>query len=123
MENLSIDNDETLDNTSQSSKNKKKKKAAQRKSAAVPTTSTVTTRSRFAALKAAQIKKQRVGVVYDDFMLLHRSHNAEHPERPERVMSIYLNLVKKDILKSLIEIHSEVAVESDLVLAHNAKHV
>jgi len=51
----------------------------------------------YAAAKQEQsgFKKQRVGVVYDEEMLLHRQHREEHPERPERVMAIYLNLVKK----------------------------
>jgi hypothetical protein len=53
-------------------------------------------------MKAALPKKQKVGVVYDDLMLLHRSHLQEHPERPERLMAIYLNLVKKDIYKQLV---------------------
>jgi acetoin utilization deacetylase AcuC-like enzyme len=58
-------------------------------------------------------------VVYDDFMLLHRSHLVEHPERPERLMAIYLNLVKKEIYKNLIEIASDFAEEKDLLLAHS----
>ena len=45
--------------------------------------------------KEAVNKEQKVGVVYDEEMLLHRSHEKEHPERPERAMAIYLNLVKK----------------------------
>jgi hypothetical protein len=36
-----------------------------------------------------------VGVVYDEEMLLHKDYEPGHPERPERVQSIYLNLVKK----------------------------
>ena len=43
------------------------------------------------------MKKQRVGVVFDEAMMLHREHRDEHPERPERIMAIYLNLVKKNI--------------------------
>jgi hypothetical protein len=43
------------------------------------------------------LKKPKVGVIYDEEMLLHRLHNEDHPERPERVMAIYLNLVKKKI--------------------------
>lgn len=39
--------------------------------------------------------KPKVGVVFDEEMLLHRSHRDHHPERPERAMAIYLNLVKK----------------------------
>ena len=41
------------------------------------------------------IVKPKVGVVYDEEMLLHRNHREHHPERPERCMSIYLNLVNK----------------------------
>lgn len=41
------------------------------------------------------MRKPRVGVVYDEEMLLHRHHQEDHPERPERVMAIYLNLIKK----------------------------
>lgn len=41
------------------------------------------------------MRAQRVGVVYDEEMLLHKSYHLEHPERPERAMAIYLNLVKK----------------------------
>jgi len=39
--------------------------------------------------------KPKVGVVFDEQMLLHRSHGEHHPERPERAMAIYLNLIKK----------------------------
>jgi acetoin utilization deacetylase AcuC-like enzyme len=56
-------------------------------------------------------------------MLLHRCHREKHPERPERLMAIYLNLIKKDIYQKLIEIDSDIAEEEDLLLAHSAKHV
>jgi hypothetical protein len=39
--------------------------------------------------------KPKVGVVFDEGMLLHKCHKGHHPERPERAMAIYLNLVKK----------------------------
>jgi acetoin utilization deacetylase AcuC-like enzyme len=83
------------------------------------------TRSRFAQMKATQpsMKPQKVGVVYDDIMLLHRSHMIEHPERPERLMAVYLNLVKKDLYKRMVEIHSDQAEQADLLLAHCQKHV
>jgi hypothetical protein len=51
----------------------------------------------------------KIGVVYDDLMTLHRCHREHHPERPERIMSIYLNLIKKGIFKELVEIDSEEA--------------
>ena len=37
-------------------------------------------------------------------MLLHRLHRDYHPERPERIMAIYMNLVSKDMWKELINI-------------------
>ena len=38
-------------------------------------------------------------------------------------MSIYLNLVKKDLYKLMVEIDSEEAEEKDLLLVHPQKHV
>jgi len=56
-------------------------------------------------------------------MMLHRSHRQEHPERPERLMAIYLNLVKKDLYKKMLALDSEEAEEKDLLLAHSKEHV
>jgi hypothetical protein len=76
---------------------KKKKKGA--KTSTTPGDGPSTNlRSRMRAYQESlqpKFKKQRVGVVYDEEMLLHRHHRDEHPERPERVMAIYLNLLKK----------------------------
>ena len=69
------------------------------------------------------MKKQRVGVVFDEAMMLHREHRDEHPERPERIMAIYLNLVKKNIFSQLIRIDSDEAVDEDLLLAHKQVHI
>ena len=57
-------------------------------------------------------------MVYDEEMLLHRNHDGYHPERPERVMAIYLNLIKKDIWDKLIRIDAFPAEDQDLALAH-----
>ena len=65
----------------------------------------------------------KIGVVYDDQMALHRSHRKEHPERPERLMAIYLNLVKKQLYKDMVVIDSEEAEEGDVLLAHTKDHV
>jgi acetoin utilization deacetylase AcuC-like enzyme len=65
------------------------------------------------------LKKPKVGVVYDEEMLLHRLHNDDHPERPERVMAIYLNLVKKNIWKSLVRVDAIPATDDILALAHS----
>ena len=57
---------------------------------------------------------QRVGVVYDEEMLLHRQHTPEHFERPERVKAIYLNLIKKGLWDQLIRIDAHEADDDDL---------
>ena len=65
----------------------------------------------------------RIGVVFDELMMLHRQHGEHHPERPERIMAIYLNLVKKGLFDSLVRIESEVAADEDLALAHKLPHI
>ena len=65
----------------------------------------------------------KIGVVYDDQMALHRCHRKDHPERPERLMAVYLNLVKKQLYKEMIVIDSEEAEEEDVLLAHSKDHV
>jgi acetoin utilization deacetylase AcuC-like enzyme len=69
------------------------------------------------------MKKPKVGVVYDEEMLLHRHHKEEHPERPERVMAIYLNLVKKKIWSQLVRIDAVPASDDTLALAHTQSHI
>ena len=69
------------------------------------------------------MKKQKVGVVYDEEMLLHRNHIADHPERPERVQAIYLNLIKKKLWDTLIRIDAYPAEDKDLQLAHTDSHI
>ena len=75
-------------------------------------------------MKQNQLKKQKVGVVYDEEMLLHRNHaDDSHPERPERVMAIYLNLVKMDLWKDLVRIEAIPATNDVLALAHSQAHI
>jgi acetoin utilization deacetylase AcuC-like enzyme len=69
------------------------------------------------------MKPQKVGVVFDEEMLLHRLHNEYHPERPERVMAIYLNLVKKKVWDSLVRIDAIPATDDILALAHSKEHI
>lgn len=69
--------------------------------------------------KASQANKPpKVGVVYDDIMTLHRSHREEHPERPERIMAIYLNLIEKSIFDKLVQLDSAEATDEELLLVH-----
>ena len=88
----------------------KKKKSKKKKAEEEPSTR-VMTRARFSQFQEQNkgMRPQKVGVVYDDLMLLHRCHQGHHPERPERLMAVYLNLLKKDLYSRLKEIHSEQA--------------
>jgi len=56
-------------------------------------------------------------------MTLHESYREEHPERPERVMAIYLNLIEKGIYDQLIKLESDEATEEELLLVHPKSHV
>ena len=56
-------------------------------------------------------------------MTLYESHREEHPERPERVMAIYLNLLDKGIYDQLIKLESDEATEEELLLVHPKSHV
>ena len=127
-----LEQEETKDTTAASKKKKKGGKKAkgaagaqQEESKGGPATRT---RGRLAAFLAQQkqgqaMKKMRIGVVFDEVMMLHRQHGDHHPERPERIMAIYLNLVKKGLFDGLVRIGSEEAVDEDLVLAHKPLHI
>jgi acetoin utilization deacetylase AcuC-like enzyme len=67
--------------------------------------------------------KPKVGVVFDEEMMLHKCYKAYHPERPERIMSIYLNLINKGIYEDLIKLECELAEDSDLKLVHPLAHI
>ena len=56
-------------------------------------------------------------------MTLHESHREEHPERPERVMAIYLNLLDKGIYDQLVKLDSDEATEEELLLVHPRSHI
>lgn len=104
-------------------KPKKKKKAADTK----PNENSIAgrTRGKIAEFMKAhpQMRKPKIGVVYDNVMTLHQSHREDHPERPERVMAIYLNLIDKGIYDQLIQLDSDEATEDELLLAHPKAHV
>ncbi len=71
----------------------------------------------------SNLGKPKVGVVFDEEMLLHKLFKDYHPERPERAMAIYLNLVKKDIYKELIKLDFGPAEDKHLEYVHPSTHV
>lgn len=65
------------------------------------------------------IKQEKVGYVFDERMLLHKTFKDKHVERPERAMSIYLNLVNKGLTDKLIAIDSCEISSEDLLRVHS----
>ena len=56
-------------------------------------------------------------------MLLHRDSKHIHQECPERAMSIYINLVLKEIINKLIRIQCEEASEEDILRVHTQEYI
>ena len=56
-------------------------------------------------------------------MLLHRDSKHVHQECPERAMSVYINLVLKELTNKLIRIQCEEAKEEDLLRVHTEEYL
>jgi histone deacetylase 6 len=74
-------------------------------------------------INANNLGKPKVGVIFDEEMILHKNHKDYHPERPERVMAIYLNLIKKGIYKELTQLDFEPAEDKHLEYVHPMSHI
>ena len=74
-------------------------------------------------INANNLGKQKVGMIFDEEMILHKNHKDYHPERPERVMAIYLNLIKKGIYKELTQLDFEPAENKHLEYEHPISHI
>ena len=68
-------------------------------------------------------KKRKIGFCFDERMLLHRDSKHIHQECPERAMSVYINLVLKEITNKLVRIQCEEAKEEDLLLVHTQEYI
>ena len=68
-------------------------------------------------------KKPKVGYTFDERMLLHKDITLKHQERPERLMSIYINLFIKNITNSLIKIPSIESSETEILKVHSSKYL
>jgi len=68
-------------------------------------------------------KKRKIGFCFDERMLLHRDSKHVHQECPERAMSVYINLVLKELTNKLIRIQCEEAKEEDLLLVHTKEYI
>ena len=55
--------------------------------------------------------------------MLHKDHNHNHAECPERIEVIYKNLVEKQIWPKLKNIKSEIISDEILLLVHTKEHM
>ena len=67
--------------------------------------------------------KRKIGFCFDERMLLHRDSKRVHQECPERAMSVYINLVLKELIQKLIRIPSEEAKEEDILRVHTKEYL
>ena len=74
-------------------------------------------------LNQLSLKQEKVGYVFDEKMLLHKDFSDNHVERPERAMSIYMNLYFKGLLDKLVRIKSDEISEEDLLRVHTQEYV
>ena len=70
-----------------------------------------------------KIKKKKIGFCFDERMLLHRDSKHIHQECPERAMSVYINLVLKELINKLIRIQCEEASEEDILRVHTQEYI
>ena len=76
-----------------------------------------------ATTTTTKIKKKKIGFCFDERMLLHRDSKHIHQECPERAMSVYINLVLKEIINKLIRIQCEEASEEDILRVHTQEYI
>ena len=76
-----------------------------------------------ATTTTTKIKKKKIGFCFDERMLLHRDSKHIHQECPERAMSVYINLVLKELINKLIRIQCEEASEEDILRVHTQEYI
>ena len=77
-------------------------------------------------ISESNIKKEekiKIGFCFDERMLLHKDVNHKHQECPERLMTIYINLVLKNIIPKLIRIPSIEAIDEDILRVHSKEYL
>ena len=68
-------------------------------------------------------EKRKIGFCFDERMLLHRDSKHVHQECPERAMSVYINLVLKELTQKLVRIQCEEAKEEDILRVHTKEYL
>jgi acetoin utilization deacetylase AcuC-like enzyme len=68
------------------------------------------------------LEKNSVGFAFDERMLLHKKQDHKHPEKPERALVIYANLIAKGLTEKLIRIESKEIDEENILKTHTEQH-
>lgn len=76
-----------------------------------------------ADLNKLSLETVKVGYVFDERMLLHKDFKDNHVEKPERAMSIYMNLVMKGLVNKLTKLPSEEIDDENLFQVHDKKYL
>jgi acetoin utilization deacetylase AcuC-like enzyme len=71
---------------------------------------------------AAQAQRPQTGLLLDDVYLRHLA-GVDHPERPERLVSIRTGLERSGLLKNLYRIAPRRVTDAELMLVHAASYV
>lgn len=58
------------------------------------------------------------GIVYDERMKAHRNENADHPECPERITSIWQQLIEDGVAKCCKQVEAREATEEEILYVH-----
>jgi acetoin utilization deacetylase AcuC-like enzyme len=64
-----------------------------------------------------------IGYVFDERMLQHKDHSNTHPERPERAMVIYSNLIAKGYNDKLVRIEATEVTDDELKYIYGESYV
>src|SRR5215813_3576797 len=74
-------------------------------------------------LTVAQNQPLQTGLVLDDVYLRHLAGVTDHPERPERLLSIRSGLERSGLLKSLYRITPRRVRDDELLLVHSRAYI
>lgn len=72
--------------------------------------------------KISLTETNEVGFCFDERMLLHKDYTNSHYERPERAMSIYMNLTEKGYDKRLKRVNVTEADEETILKVHTKEY-
>jgi acetoin utilization deacetylase AcuC-like enzyme len=73
-------------------------------------------------IEKLSLEKNLVGFAFDERMLLHKKQDYTHPEKPERALVIYANLISKGLTEKLIRIESKEIEEEKILKTHTEQH-